>query len=235
MFVAVIDEGIDISHPELAGNVWTNPNDPPDGIDNDGNGYVDDVHGWNFYAGTTRCSIPPATITARTCRARSAPQGGNGKGVAGVNWNVTILSGKFLGPDGGDTLSAVEAIDYFVDLKKRQGLNLVAINASWGGGGYSQSLHDAVIRAAKAGIIFCAAAGNDSLNNDVSASYPSNIDTRKGTSTETAASYDNVIAVAAIDSNGALASFSNYGSKTVHIGAPGVQILSCSPIRSSVT
>jgi fibronectin type 3 domain-containing protein len=114
-------------------------------------------------------------------------------------------------------------------MKKRHNLNLVAINASWGGGGYSQSLQDAVIRAAKAGIIFCVAAGNDTLNNDVSASYPSNIDTRKGTSTETAASYDSVISVAAIDSNGALASFSNYGAKTVHIGAPGVQILSCFP------
>ncbi|HEY6227701.1 MAG TPA: S8 family peptidase, partial [Verrucomicrobiae bacterium] len=220
VYVAVIDEGIDYSHPELSGNMFNNPFDPPDGIDNDGNGYVDDVHGWNFYAGNNQIFDSTGDDHGTHVSGTIGAAGGNGKGVAGVNWNVTILSGKFLGADGGDTLSAVEAIDYFVDLKKRHNLNLVAINASWGGGGYSQSLHDAIIRAAKAGIIFCAAAGNDSLNNDVSSSYPSNIDTRKGTSTETAASYDSVIAVAAIDSNGALASFSNYGSKTVHIGAP---------------
>src|SRR3954467_1500281 len=135
VFVAVIDEGIDISHPELAGNVWTNPNDPPDGIDNDGNGYVDDVHGWNFYAGSNQVFDSTGDDHGTHVSGTIGAAGGNGKGVAGVNWNVTILSGKFLGADGGDTLAAVEAIDYFVDLKKRHGINLVAINASWGGGG----------------------------------------------------------------------------------------------------
>jgi subtilisin family serine protease len=229
VYVAVIDEGMDYSHPDLAANVWTNPKDPVDGIDNDGNGYVDDVHGWNFYSGNNQVFDSAGDEHGTHVAGTIGAKGGNGKGVAGVNWNVTILSGKFLGPDGGDTFSAVEAIDYFVDLKKRQGINLVAINASWGGGGYSQSLHDSIIRAAKAGIIFCAAAGNDALNNDVNASYPSNSDTTRGTSTETAASYNGVIAVAAIDRNGALASFSNYGARTVHIGAPGVDILSCFP------
>jgi subtilisin family serine protease len=229
VYVAVIDEGIDYSHPELSGNMFNNPFDPPDGIDNDGNGYIDDVHGWNFYGGNNQVFDSTGDDHGTHVSGTIGARGGNGAGVAGVNWNVTILSGKFLGANGGDTLSAVEAIDYFVDMKKRHNLNLVAINASWGGGGYSQSLHDAIIRAAKAGIIFCAAAGNDSLNNDTSASYPSNIDTRKGTSTETAASFDSVIAVAALDSTGGLASFSNYGAKTVHIGAPGVQILSTFP------
>src|SRR5204863_9845200 len=160
-------EGAMFAHEDLSANFWTNTFDPVDGKDNDGNGYIDDVHGWDFanndnstFDGTTD---DHGTHVSGTIGAK----GGNGKGIAGVNWNVTILSGKFLGPDGGDTFSAVEAIDYFVDLKKRQGINLVAINASWGGGGYSQSLHDSIIRAAKAGIIFCAAAGNDSLNNDV--------------------------------------------------------------------
>lgn len=228
VIVAVVDEGIDISHPDLAPNIWVNPYDPVDGVDNDGNGYVDDVNGWDFANNSRNVFVSGddhATHVAGTIGAR----GGNGSGLAGVNWNVTIMSGRFLGPSGGDTLAAVEAIDYFVDMKKRHNLNLVAINASWGGSGYSQSLNDAIIRAAKAGILFVAAAGNSALNNDNSADYPANIDTRRGTSTESAASFDGVIAVAAIDSTGALASFSNYGATTVHLGAPGVHILSTYP------
>jgi subtilisin family serine protease len=228
VYVAVIDEGINVTHPDLAANIWQNPFDPVDGIDNDGNGFVDDVNGWNFYSNNNQVDVSGdshATHVAGTIGAR----GGNATGVAGVNWNVTILSGKFLGPDGGDTLAAVEAIDYFVDLKKRHNLNLVAINASWGGGGYSQALHSSIIRAAKAGILFVAAAGNDASNNDAVADYPANIDTRVGTSTDTAASFDGVISVAAIDSNGALATFSNYGSTKVDLGAPGVDILSTYP------
>ena len=89
--------------------------------------------------------------------------GGNGSGVAGVNWYVTLISGKFLGPNGGTTANAVKAIDYFTDLKTRHGLNIVATNNSWGSGGYSQALHDAIIRAAKAGILFVAAAGNGNI------------------------------------------------------------------------
>ena len=227
--VAVIDEGIDVAHPELKPNIWLNPFDPLDGKDNDGNGYIDDQHGWNFLAGNRTvfdsAGDEHGTHVAGTIGAR----GGNGFGLAGVNWNVTILTGKFLGADGGTTLDAVEAIDYFVDLKERHGLNLVAINASWGGGGYSRSLHDAILRAAKAGILFVAAAGNDALNNDNSANYPANYDTRKGTSSESAAAFDAVISVAAIDKSGALASFSNYGATMVDLGAPGVDILSTLP------
>jgi hypothetical protein len=227
--VAVIDEGIDVSHPDLAPNIWRNPFDPVDGLDNDGNGYADDTHGWNFYSenrtvfdasGDTHGTHVAGTIGAK---------GGNGSGVAGVNWNVTIIAGKFLGTDGGTTFDAVEAIDYFVDLKQRHKINLVAINASWGGGGYSQSLADAVIRAAKAGILFVTAAGNEGLNNDAAASYPANLNTKVGTRTESAASYDAVISVAAIDSTGALASFSNYGASSVDLAAPGVDILSTYP------
>jgi subtilisin family serine protease len=231
VYVAVIDEGVDYAHPELSPNIWTNPTDPVDGIDNDGNGYVDDTHGWNFFGNNNSIfdAKPNRDEHGTHVSGTIGAKGGNGLGLAGVNWNVRIISGKFLGPRGGSTLDAAEAIDYFVDLKSRQSINLVAINASWGGGGYSQTLHDSIIRAAKAGILFCAAASNDGLNNDVTASYPSNIDSSKGTTTETAASYNNVIAVAAIDSNGALASWSNYGLKTVHIGAPGVQILSTIP------
>ena len=229
VYVAVIDEGIDVGHTDLAANIWRNPFDPVDGLDNDGNGYADDVHGWDFYsdgnavfdsAGDTHGTHVAGTIGAK---------GGNGSGVAGVNWDVTILAGKFLGADGGTTFDAVEAIDYFVDLKERHGLNIVAINASWGGGGYSRSLHEAVIRAAKAGILFVAAAGNEGLNNDTAGSYPANLDTTKGTSSESAAPYDAVISVAAINNSGGLAPFSNYGAANVDIGAPGVRILSTYP------
>ena len=227
--VAVIDEGIDLSHPELAANIWTNPYDPKDGIDNDGNGYVDDIHGWDFLGNTNvifdAAGDEHGTHVAGTIGAK----GGNGIGLAGVNWNVTIMAGKFLGAESGSTLDAVEAIDYFVGLKKRHKLNLVAINASWGGPGYSRALHEAVLRAAKAGILFIAAAGNEGLNTDLYANYPSNLDTTLGTSTEPAAAYDAVISVAAIDKNGALASFSNYGATTVDIGAPGVEIFSTLP------
>jgi len=229
VYVAVIDEGIDFSHPDLVGNIWNNPFEVADGADNDGNRYADDIHGFNFAANNGQVFDPTGDHHGTHVSGTIGATGGNGVGVAGVNWNVTIISGKFLTANGGDTLDAVEAIDYFVDLKKRHNLNLVAINASWGGSSYSRALHESIIRAAKAGILFVAAAGNDALNNDASASYPANIDTRVGTASESAATYDSVISVAAIDSNGALASFSNYGATKVHLGAPGVDILSTYP------
>ncbi len=232
VYVGIIDEGVQYTHPDLSANVWTNPYDPPDGIDNDGNGYVDDVHGWDFdgnnntiYDGTQDDHGTHVTGTI-------GAQGGNGQGVAGVNWNVTYIDAKFLGRRGGTTANAIKAVDYFTDLKTRHGLNIVALNNSWGGGGYSQGLQDAITRAAKADILFIAAAGNSSSNNDTAASYPSNYDTTVGTSTESAASYDSVVAVAAIDSNGNLASFSNYGKNTVDLGAPGVGIYSTLPTNS---
>jgi subtilisin family serine protease len=232
--IGVIDEGVQFNHPDLAPNMWTNPFDPVDGLDNDGNGYADDAHGWNFY-GYNNAVFDPAGDTHGTHVAGTiGAKGGNGLGVAGVNWDVTIISAKFLGPDGGTLVDAIEAVDYFTDLKTRHGLDVVALNNSWGGGGYSQALHDAIIRAAKAGILFIAAAGNgdaygNGLNNDLYGNYPSNYDTRVGTSTESAAPYDAVIAVAAIDGNGSRATFSNYGAKQVDLGAPGVSIYSTYP------
>ena len=238
IYVGIIDEGVQYTHPDLSANVWTNPYETPnDGIDNDGNGYVDDVHGWDFdgnnntiYDGT---QDDHGTHVAGTIGA----QGGNGQGVAGVNWNVTYIDAKFLGRRGGTTANAIKAVDYFTDLKTRHDLNIVALNNSWGGGGYSQGLLDAITRAAKANILFIAAAGNggsDGIgdNNDSVASYPSNYNTTAGTSTEPAASYDSVVAVAAIDANGNLAGFSNYGATTVDLGAPGVNIYSTLPTNS---
>lgn len=156
-------------------------------------------------------------------------KGNNGIGVAGVNWDVTIISAKFLGTNGGTSADAVRAIDYMTDLKNRHGINLVATNNSWGGGSYSQSMHDAIIREAKVDIIFAAAAGNSTSNNDSLDNYPSNYSTLTGTSTESAASFESVIAVASIASDGSISGFSSYGATTVDIGAPGSGIYSSVP------
>ena len=229
VYIGIIDEGIQFTHPDLQANVWTNPFDPVDGVDNDSNGYVDDIHGWDFdgnnntiYDGGTKGSLDDhGTHVAGTI----AAEGGNALGVVGVNWQVTCISGKFLGRRGGTAANAVRAVNYFTDLKLRHGLNIVATNNSWTGGGFSQALLDAIAAGARANILFVAAAGNggsDQIgdNNDVLLSYPSAYDTT------TAAGYDAVIGVAAIDSGGRLASFSNYGSTTVDIGAPGVGVWS---------
>jgi subtilisin family serine protease len=229
VYIGVIDEGIQFSHPDLQANIWTNPFDPADGVDNDANGYVDDIHGWDFdgnnnsiYDGGPKGTLDDhGTHVSGTIGAT----GGNELGVAGVNWNVTLISGKFLGRRGGTTANAVKAVNYFTDLKQHHGLNIVATSNSWGGGGFSQALLDAITAAAQHQILFIAAAGNggnDQVgdNNDVVANYPSNYNTTSG------AGYDAVIAVAAITSTGSLASFSNYGVSTVDIGAPGVGIIS---------
>lgn len=229
VYVAVIDEGIQFTHPDLAANIWTNPFDRADRRDNDRNGYKDDIHGWDFAnnnnsvydGGTAGSADRHGTHVSGTIGA----VGGNGIGVAGVNWNVTLISAKFLGPSGGTLANAVKAINYITDLKVRHGLDIVATNNSWSGGGYSQALLDAITAAANRDILFIAAAGNGGAdqvgdNNDLAASYPSSYDTTSG------AGYDAVIAVAAIDSAGSLARFSNYGAASVDIGAPGVAVIS---------
>ena len=234
VYVGVIDEGIDFNHPDLAANIWTNPFDPVDGLDNDGNGYVDDVRGWDFFNNDNSIYDGSAsdlemdahgTHVAGTIGAR----GGNGAGVAGVNWNVTIIGAKFLGPDGGTTADAVEAVNYITDLKTRHGLSVVATNNSWGGGSYSTALHQAIINAAKQDILFIAAAGNLARDNDAIATYPANYKTTVGAGSVTAASYEGVISVASITSTGGLSSFSNFGATTVDVGAPGSGIYSTKP------
>ncbi|HEV2886833.1 MAG TPA: S8 family peptidase [Jatrophihabitans sp.] len=220
VYVGIIDEGIQYTHPDLAGQVG-NPLETANGVDDDGNGYVDDVYGWDFanndnsiYDGGTRGSLDDhGTHVSGTIGAKA-----NGAGVVGVNWNVRLISGKFLGRNGGTTANAIKAIDYFNDLKAR-GVNIVATNNSWGGGGFSQALMDAIGRANTANILFIAAAGNGGSdqvgdNNDVTPHYPSTY------------SNPNIVAVAAITSTGARASFSNYGPTTVDIGAPGAAIWS---------
>lgn len=230
VFVGIVDEGIDINHPDLKDNIWVNPFETAgDGIDNDGNGYVDDVNGWDFYSNDNTVYDGTGDDHGTHVAGTIGGVGGNGVGVAGVSWNVTMISTKFLGVDGGFTSGAIKAIDYLTDLKTRHGINIVASSNSWGGGGYSSALHSAIIRGAKAGILFVGAAGNNASNNDAVANYPSNYSTLQGTSTTTAASYEAVIAVAALTSTGGLASFSNYGANSVDIAAPGASINSTLP------
>ncbi|MBA2389088.1 MAG: S8 family serine peptidase [Geodermatophilaceae bacterium] len=229
VYVGVIDEGIQFTHPDLDANVWTNPNDPVDGVDNDGNGYVDDTHGWDFFnddnsvydGGQNGNQDDHGTHVSGTIGAEA----NNGQGVVGVNWNVTLISGKFLGPAGGSTADAVVALDYFEQLKRVGGLNIVATNNSWSGGGRSQALLEAIARNAAQNILFVAAAGNGGYNNDTSASYPASYDTTA------LAGYDNVIAVAAINSTGALAGFSQFGLRSVDLGAPGVGVWSTTALN----
>jgi subtilisin family serine protease len=228
VYVGIIDEGFMYDHVDLAENAWTNPFDPVDGVDNDGNGYVDDLRGWDFdgrnnttYDGT---QDDHGTHVAGTIGAA----GGNGAGVAGVAWNVKIITAKFLGRRGGTTANAIKAVDYITDLKTRHGLNIVATNNSWGGGGFSQSLKEAIDRADAANILFVAAAGNGGFdgvgdNNDTTPAYPSNYASA------------NIIAVASITSSGAKSSFSNYGATSVDIGAPGSGIYSTLPGKNGAS
>jgi len=217
VYIGIIDEGVMNEHEDLIGNFAVNPFEVAgNGQDDDGNGLIDDVNGWDF-AGNNNTIFDGATDDHGTHVAGTIGAiANNGKGVVGVNWNVSLLSAKFLGSRGGTTANAIKAVDYFTDLKNK-GLNIVATNNSWGGGGFSQALQDAIERANTANVLFIAAAGNSTINIDASASYP--------------AAYPNanIIAVAALNSNGTIASYSNYGATKVDIGAPGSGIWSTIP------
>ncbi len=211
--VAVIDQGVDINHPDLKNNIWTNSGETAgNGVDDDRNDYVDDVNGWDFYRNDSSVydsgdGDKHGTHVAGTI----AAEGNNSLGVVGVNWKAKIMPLKFLGPDGGYTSDAVEALNYAVN----KGVKIS--NNSWGGGGPSQALLDAINRADTAGHLFVAAAGNKGVNNDTTPHYPSSYNSA------------NIVSVAATDYNDALASFSNYGSTSVDLAAPGVGILSTLP------
>jgi thermitase len=214
--VAVIDEGVDINHPDLRNNIWTNPGETTgDGIDNDRNGYIDDVNGWDFYNNDASVYDPDPVTGAGdehgTHVAGTIAAEDNTVGVVGVNWQAKIMPLKFLGPTGGYTSDAVEALNYAVS----KGVKIS--NNSWGGGGRSQSLQDAITRADAAGHLFVAAAGNEGVNNDSTPHYPSNY------------TNPNVISVAATNNQDALADFSNYGATSVDLSAPGVSIYSTLP------
>jgi subtilisin family serine protease len=227
--IGLIDEGLQVNHPDLAANVWVNSNEiAGDGIDNDSNGYIDDINGFDFFNNDGTVYDGTGDDHGTHVAGTIGGVGNNGIGVAGVAWNVKMISAKFLGPSGGYTSDAVRALDYLTALKN-SGVNIVATNNSWGGGGYSSALHAAIIRSANAGILFVAAAGNAGANNDGAAYYPANYSTLVPASGQPASTYESVISVAAIAPNGALASFSNYGATQVDIGAPGVEINSTLP------
>lgn len=216
--VAVIDTGIDYNHQDLAANVWVNSKEiASDGKDNDKNGYIDDIHGINAIngSGDPFDDNSHGTHVAGTIGAL----GNNALGVAGVNWQVKIMAAKFISASGnGASLAdAIESIDYVTIMKQVHQVPVIAMNNSWGGGGFSQPLYNAIERANQAGIVFIAAAGNESNDNDAVPSYPANYD------------LPNVISVGATDSNDNMASFSNYGATSVDIFAPGVSILSTVP------
>ncbi|MCO6431897.1 MAG: S8 family serine peptidase [Deltaproteobacteria bacterium] len=211
--IAVIDSGVDYNHPDLKDNMWVNPNEiAGNGIDDDGNGYVDDVHGINTINGS---GDPMDDHNHGThCAGTIAGRGNNSTGVTGVNWYAKIIGVKFITSSGSGSLyDAIEAIHYVTNLKIA-GVDVALSSNSWGGGPYVSSMYSAIQRARDHGILFVAAAGNASNNNDGYAFYPANYNV------------DNVISVAAHDSSGNLASFSNYGANTVHLAAPGVSILS---------
>jgi len=229
VYVGVVDEGLQFDHPDLEANIWTNPGEIAGtiGVDDDGNGYVDDIHGWNAIANNG--DIFDATYDDHGTHVAGTigAVGGNFQGVAGVNWTVNIISGKFLGPESGTTLDAIEAIDYMTALKSK-GVNIVALNNSWSGGAYDAALLASIVRAAEANILFVAAAGNGNwrgraINTDTSPVYPACYNTTTG------AGYDAVISVTAIDSAGAKPTWANYGLTTVDLGAPGVGIYSTVP------
>jgi len=224
VYVGIIDEGFMRTHEDLSANAGTNPGEiAGNGVDDDRNGYVDDVYGWDFDGNDNSTFDGTQDDHGTHVAGTIGAVGGNGKGVAGVVWSVKLLSGKFLGRRGGTTANAIKAVDYFTDLKTRHGLSIVATNNSWGGGGFSQALQDAIERANKANILFVAAAGNDGTNNDTAPHYPSSYNNA------------NIIAVASITSSGALSSFSNYGATSVDIGAPGSSINSTLPGRNGAS
>jgi hypothetical protein len=216
LVVAVIDTGIDYSHGDLVDNIWQNPGETAaDGIDNDGNGYIDDIRGIN----PADDSVDPmdddghGTIVAGII----AASGNNGKGITGINWQLKLLPCRFMDVNGSGFVSdAIKCLDYVLDLKLNHGINIVASNNSWGSGSFSQALYNAVAEHNAAGILFVASAGND---NSQAKFYPAAFD------------LPNVISIAAHDEQGVKGDFSNYGRDWVDISAPGVAILSTTAVK----
>jgi ELWxxDGT repeat protein len=215
--IASIDTGVDYTHPDLAANMWVNPGEVAgNGIDDDHNGYIDDIYGIDACNDDSdpMDDNSHGTHTSGTM----AAVGDNGIGVAGVNWTAKIMALKFLGADGsGDNSDAITCLEYLTMMKTTYGVNVVVSNNSWGGGSFSQALMDAIKASNDAGVVFVASAGNSGTNNDISPSYP--------------ASYDlpGIIAVASTDDDDGKASSSCYGATSVDLGAPGVSVYSTIP------
>lgn len=202
--VAVIDSGVYQKHLDLVDNLWRNPDETADGSDTDGNGYVDDLYGWDFYDGDN----DPDDLNGHGthCAGTIAAAGNNNLGVAGVMWTAKIMPLRFSGPDGAGTIAgAINAVAY----AKNNGAHI--ISNSWGTPSYSESLKQAID--SFDGVVICSA-GNDASNNDAAPRYPGSFNS------------SNIIAVASTDNRDALSSFSNYGATTVDLAAPGTGIYS---------
>ena len=214
LVIGVIDTGVDYNHPDLVGNIWTNPGEiAGDGIDNDNNGYIDDIRGWDFAYNDNN----PSDVDGHGTHVSGtiAGKGNNGVGVTGVAWNAKIMPLKFLNDSGsGSTSNAIKAIDYAT----AKGVKIT--NNSWGGGGYSQALYDAINAAGQQGALFIAAAGNSGQNADLYPMYPA------------AYNLANIISVASTNRHDKLSWFSNYGLTSVDLGAPGEEIYSTLPNNS---
>ena len=213
IIVAVVDTGVVYDHPDLAGNTWVNSvelNGLP-GVDDDNNGFVDDINGWDFINNDGN----PVDYNQHGTHVSGivAARGNNGIGGSGVMWSAQIMPVRFLGITGsGDVARGAEAIEYAVDNGAR------IINTSWGGSDYSATLYNAIEYARQKNVLVVAAAGNEESNNDTDPFYPASFNLA------------NIISVAASDQNDSLAFFSNYGAASVHLAAPGVTIYSSVPI-----
>ena len=212
--VGVIDTGVDYNHEDLSANMWKNPGEVAgNSIDDDKNGYIDDIYGID----TRNDDYNPHDDNGHGTHVSGiiGAVGNNDIGVIGVNWNVRIMALKFLSKFGfGSTSGAIECIEYVIMMKEEHGVNIRVTNNSWGGGEYTHSLYDAISSLDRSGILFVASSGNEKDNNDKFPAYP--------------ASYvlSNIISISATDHNDALAHFSNYGVTSVDLAAPGDDILS---------
>ncbi|MFA6054863.1 MAG: S8 family serine peptidase [Thermodesulfovibrionales bacterium] len=215
IIIAVVDTGVAYDHPDLSGNIWVNTaelNGSP-GVDDDQNGYIDDVYGWDFINNNGN----PVDYDQHGTHVSGiiAAKGNNGTGISGVMWSARIMPLRFLGVTGtGDVAKAAESIEYAADNGAR------IINASWGGNDYSNTLYNAIDYARQKNVLVVAAAGNETMNNDIDAFYPASF------------SLPNIISVAATDQNDGIAEFSNFGATSVDLGAPGVSIYSSVPVFS---
>ena len=215
--VAVIDTGMDLDHPDLADNLWVNPREiASNGQDDDDNGKIDDINGWDFYgiSGDNEDNRPEDQEDHGShVSGILGASGNNGRGIAGINWKVKIIPlrvGNGLFP----TSSLEPALNYVQFLKQNRGVNIVATNNSYGSESFSRIMQSAIARHRQTGILFVAAAGNDGFSNDILPQYPASYE------------LDNIIAVAATTGGENLASLSNFGHESVDLGAPGSQIYS---------
>lgn len=215
--VGVVDTGVDYTHSDLSANMWKNPGEiAGNGIDDDANGYVDDVYGID----TANDDSNPMDDQGHGTHVSGTvgASGNNSVGVVGVAWKTKIMALKFLSSGGsGYTSDAVELINYTVSIKKKNSYPRMILSNSWGGGGFSDTLYNAIKAAQDAGVLFVAAAGNDGRNTDLSPNYPSDYD------------LPSIISVGASDYKDLPAYFSNYGCKSVDLFAPGVNVYSTYP------